>query len=428
MKKRNGIQAIPTAIIAGIISVTLVVGIAGAAAFSSPPSNAIDILWADYCGRISDSLCATPTPSPSPTPSPTPVVTPSPTPVITPSPTPVITPSPTPTATPVVTPSPTPVITPSPTPPTAGSYIIMSRANLLALPTSGAAWQGVLSWAAKTPDVNLGDLNSNGDIIALAKGLVYARTGDAAKKTEVIQTLDKVRASGISRALELGRGLGAYVLAADLVDYRDSVFLTWVGQQFTRPTSGGPTNLNNCASIRPNNWGTWCRSSVTIAHIYLGQSITNDIAMFRGWLGERSQYAGFTYGDLSWQCNSSTPVGVNPVGCLKSGHLIDGVLPDDQRRAGNFSWPPPCENYVAEALQGTTLEAIVLERAGNPSWDWSSQAIKRAVDFKYNNNCSFTGDDSFIPFVIDAKYGTDYAGSIPAQPGKGSGYYDWLFQ
>jgi hypothetical protein len=396
--------------------------LAAAPAFASPPPNALEILWSDYCARTSDPLCATATSTPTPSPSPTAIPTPSPTPTAAPP-----SPTPTPTASATAIPTPTPAPTPTPSPAT-GGFILISRADLMALPTSGAAWGGVLTQAAKTPNVNLADLDADGDVVTLAKALVYARTGNAARRTEVIAALDRARASGVDRALELARGVGAYVLAADLIGYRDPVFVTWAGAQRTRAVGGGPATLTECAQLRPNNWGTWCRSSLLIIDIYVGASTNLDLAYFRGYLGDRSIYAGFKYGDLSWQANAAAPVGINPVGATKSGHSIDGVLPDDQRRAGSFSWPPPCENYVAEALQGTTLEAIVLARAGFPSWTWSGSAIGRAVEFKYTNACSFVGDDSFIPFVTDHVYGTHHAASPPSQPGKGSGYYDWLFQ
>ena len=59
------------------------------------------------------------------------------------------------------------------------------------------------------------------------------------------------------------------------------------------------------------------------------------------------------------------------------GHSIDGVLPDDQRRGGPFEWPPPRENYVYEALQGATVQAALLSRAGYDAWDWGDQALLR---------------------------------------------------
>ncbi len=402
---------------AGVLAVTGLVA-AASPTVGQPPANALNILWADYCGRVADPACS---PSPSAT-----TATVAPSASVGPTARPSGSTAPSATPTPTLAPTPTPTVAPTP-PPAAGGYILVSAQQLLSRSTSGAAWQGVLDWANRTPDVDLSNLDSSGDVITLAKGLVYARTGDGSYRTGVIAALGKAQQSGVSRALELARGVGAYVMAADLVGYHDPGFMAWAKAQRTRPVSGGPATMDACAAQRPNNWGNWCRSSRLIIDLYVGD--TNDVAtsvkLFAGWLGDRSQYAGYSYGDTTWQADPSKPVGINPVGATKSGHSIDGVLPDDQRRAGSFSWPPPCENYVSEALQGATLEATVLTRAGYPAWQWSDQALRRAVDFKYANGCPFIGDDSDVPFVTDAAYGQHNAGSAPSQPGKGGGYGDW---
>ena len=82
--------------------------------------------------------------------------------------------------------------------------------------------------------------------------------------------------------------------------------------------------------------------------------------MFKGWLGDRSQYSGFKFGDMSWQADPANPVGINRKGALIQGKSVDGVLPDDQRRSGGFVWPPPKENYVWAALGSTFVEAELL--------------------------------------------------------------------
>ena len=111
-----------------------------------------------------------------------------------------------------------------------------------------------------------------------------------------------------------------------------------------------------------------------------------------------------------------------------AGHSIDGVLPDDQRRSGGFRWPPPKENYVWEALQGATLEAELLGRAGYPAWDWSDQALLRAVNWLYKvDHYPAQGDDSWLPWLIDRRYGTDFHTSAPSTPGKNFGFTDWLY-
>jgi hypothetical protein len=156
--------------------------------------------------------------------------------------------------------------------------------------------------------------------------------------------------------------------------------------------------------------------------------ITGAAQVFKGWLGDRSAYASFDYGDLDWQCDPSKPVGINPKGCMKNGHSIDGVVPDDQRRAGGFSWPPPKENYVWEGLQGALAQAMILHRAGYDVWNWEDQAILRAVNWLHDQaNFPAEGDDTWEPFVINHFYGTNFPTSSTSRPGKNLGWTDWLF-
>jgi len=138
-----------------------------------------------------------------------------------------------------------------------------------------------------------------------------------------------------------------------------------------------------------------------------GDSRSTSANVFKGWLGDRSTYADFSYGNLDWQCDPSKPVGINPKGCTKNGHPIGGVLPDDQRRAGGFSWPPPKENYVWEGMQGALAQAMILHRAGYDVWNWEDQALLRAVTWLHEQaNYPADGDDTWEPFVINHFYGT----------------------
>lgn len=393
------------------------------AAEASPPPDALAILWADYCQRTEDTRCST-TPQPSATPSPTVSLTPSATPSATTSPKPSSTPSPTPTAT--ATASPTPTSPPSTSP---GTFIGPPVAGL---PTSGSAWTSLVTQANKTPSVNLADLNSDGDVITLAKALVYARTGDANYRASVISALGKAQASGVSRALELARGLGAYILAADYIGYRDPQFVAWVKAQLTRPVSSGPANLIKCHEQRPQNWGTWCGSSRVIADLYLGDTadLAKAITVWKGYLGDRSAYAGFSYGTLSYQCDSSKPVGINPP-CVKSGVDLNGVLPDDQRRQEDGGGPKfptvVCENYVHEALQGATLALAVLAENGTDLWSASQNALHRAYTWLYAHGCKATGDDTGTPWVVNHYTGASFP-TDPANPGKGITAQDWLWR
>ena len=147
---------------------------------------------------------------------------------------------------------------------------------------------------------------------------------------------------------------------------------------------------------------------------------------FAAW---RSAYAGFSWGDTSWQCDPARPVGINPAGCVRDGHSLDGVLPDDQRRGGSYTWPAPKENYVWEALQGAVLQAELLYQGGHGAWGWQDSALRRAVRWLVEvNGYPAEGDDTWIPWLIDARYGTSYHGSAPSRSGKNFGFTDWLYR
>lgn len=341
---------------------------------------------------------------------------------------------PLPTATPLPTAIPSATPTPKP-PPNDARGIWISPAELAQLPMSGEAWQNVKSEADKsagTPD--LSDQDQRNNVTVLAKALVFARTGQESYRQEVRRQLEMaIDTEKGGRTLALGRELVAYVIAADLIDLKNydsafdqNQFRPWLRRTLSEELSG--RTLVSTHEDRPNNWGTHAGASRIAVALYLGDQAELDRAamVFKGWLGDRSAYAGFEYGDLSWQCDPSKPVGVNPKGCTKEGHSIDGVLPDDQRRAGGFKWPPPKENYVWEGLQGALVQAVLLHRAGYDVWNWEDQALLRAVKWLHEQaNYPAQGDDTWQPHIINYYYGTNFPAPVPASPGKNMGWTDW---
>jgi hypothetical protein len=310
-----------------------------------------------------------------------------------------------------------------------------SVAELARLPMSGDAWNRLKAAADSEPGTaNIADQNSQHDTNTLAAALVYARSGDTryrAKAAGAITSAIGTERGG--RTLALGRNLVSYVIAADLIDLRsydantDGRFHAWLASVRNEALDG--RTLISTHEDRPNNWGTHAGASRVAVDLYLGD--TRDLAraaqVFRGWLGDRGAYAGFSYGELSWQADPSRPVGINPKGAMKEGHTIDGVVPDDQRRAGSFRWPPPQENYVWEGLQGALVQAELLYRAGYDAWDWSDNALLRAVTWETEiANFPARGDDSWQIWLVNHAYGTHFPTS-PAQTGKNMGFTDWLY-
>lgn len=316
--------------------------------------------------------------------------------------------------------------------------IWISPAELAMLPLSGPSFmnvKGIADQPCRPPD--LGNQNETGNACVLAKALMYARTGRNSYLDEVLSAVRAIASMAPyrGRALSLGRKLPTYVIAADIVDLKtrdpglDASFRARIKDLLTTPTTSGPRSLIECHERRPNNWGTHCGAARATVAAYLGdqRELARVARVFKGWLGDRSSYAGFEYGsDLSWQCSPAVQVGINPKGCVRNGHSVDGVLPDDQRRAGGFTWPPPRENYVYEALQGAMVEAVILQRAGYDVFQWQDQALLRAFQWLYTeDNFPPQGDDLWLMPLVNYYYGTNFPCEVSIKAGKNMGWTDW---
>jgi alginate lyase len=322
--------------------------------------------------------------------------------------------------------------------------IWISPAELAQLKMEGGHWQRLKGQAqalAGSPNLSAQEQKNNGYV--LAKALVYARCRlepahmqcndiplGSLHDEVVSQVMSAMRTETGGRTLALGRKLAAYVIAADLVALppdKDQIFQGWLHDVRSKILVDGKT-LIATHEERPNNWGTMAGASRAAVAAYLKD--TADLArtaqILKGWLGDRSTYAGFKYGELSWQCDPSIPVGINPKGCMRAGHSIDGVLPDDQRRAGPFTWPPPQENYVYEALQGAIVQAVILHRAGYDPFNWADKALLRAYQWLRNDaDFSAKGDDTWQLPLVDCFYGTNLWDGRLTSSGKNMGWTSW---
>jgi hypothetical protein len=343
------------------------------------------------------------------------------------------TPTAAPTATPTVRPTPAPTSTPPvPLAPTTGT-ILIDRAALLALPTTGTAWTALKARAdlpAGSP--NLSNQDDPNDVTALAKALVYARTGVTRYRDETISMLKAAVGSEYpGDALGIARGVAPLVLSADLVGWRDPAWMSWLSKLRTWSNPDRGFTLISIHEQRPNNWGTHAGAGRIAADLYLGDMV--DLAraakVFEGYVGNRAAYAGFRYGDdLTWQANAVSPVGINPRGSSVGGMNVDGIMPDDMRRGGSRPTVGDLgQMYTWEALQGTLLQAELLSRRGYSTWAWQEQAILRAFTKINALGYRATGDDAWQPWLVNKRYGTSFGATLGTYPGKSFGYTDWLY-
>lgn len=340
-------------------------------------------------------------------------------------------------------PPPPPDPDPEPVPVHTGIWI--GAEEIAKLPMEGAAWDNVLAAAQQeTSNPNIANQNDMTDVYTLAKALVHARAGEGRYLDEVANTLFWAMLTETGAGiLAVARNLLGYILAADIINLKethpdfDENFRDWLSniRHVVFDGAGPSLSIIQCHEQRPNNFGTHAGAARIAIALYLGDTaeLERAAAVFHGWLGNRDSYVGFKFGDLDWQVNPLNPVGVNPMGAMIDGHDVDGVLPDDQRRGGGFTWPPPRENYVFEALQGAVVQAQLLTRAGYPAWDWCDTALLRAanwlhthpVDSDGNAGYPAEGDDRWITWLVNAAYGSFFPVVTPTSPGKSMGFTDW---
>jgi hypothetical protein len=339
----------------------------------------------------------------------------------------------------------------------AEDYLLMPRAELLSLPTSGTPWTALktvadASWGAP----NLCDQDARHGTEALAGALVYARTGDSSYYSKTRNAV--LAAIGTERSdctvLSIGRQLGAYVLAADFIRLGgsdDDRFRSWLSSMRTRIFTGHSRwqTIVGTHEDSANNWGAFAGAARIAASLYLGDGadVQRAAAVLRGFLGNRDAWSSFRgQGDTNdlltdkireFACDPS-PTGFVPVNpdCSRLGINLDGAIVNDVSRDDvGLVWPvgPTGIGYTLESLQGLIFQTELLYRNGYPgAWSWSNSALQRVARLVSRNGLA--GGTSWntaqvnlhVPWLLNFRYGM----SLPTRPagyGRTLGYTDWLY-
>lgn len=331
-------------------------------------------------------------------------------------------------------------------PPSASAGILLSAAEIAALPTSGAGWDAVMA-RVNTPyggayAMGIRD-DSNKDVLAHA--LAGARLNSTSYKTFVRDKIALMMSKGrdTNDVLSTLRNLQAYIIGADLIALRsfdpalDSQFRTWLNAEirFVYAGGGGGGSVIGTHDKKPNNFGTHAGACRVAAALYLGDTAEFNRArdVWQGWAtGEPTLIpAGYAWKPTNWHHNSARKRGINEAGASRDGNSFDGVIPEDQERAGEYTgvWPPVSTNYIHGATDGMTLAFWMMARKGVDCWNWANQAAKRQMVWKQTVGGSqpYSGFRWQVP-VIEKIYGLSWADHDPAGTSTNFGYADWWAQ
>ena len=266
-----------------------------------------------------------------------------------------------------------------------------------------------------------------------------------AYKNKVITLLGQAKASAplgtsapklTNSILSLGRQLGAYVMAADYIGYRDPAFVSWVSAIRAQDYGGHSRwyTLTRTATNSANNWGTFALASLTVADAYL----QDQGGLARDWLLWKSygdingndfettsdfkqRGAGWVCAPLTYSGDANLPIAIGQATC--TDNRKEGAALEDAART-TF---PTVGNYPAEAAQGYVLTAEVLQKQGYDAWNVNSkQACRNAAWRQRMGNLNFSNADHYVNWVINKRCGFTQP-TQPAGYGRVWGFTDWLY-
>jgi hypothetical protein len=383
-----------------------------------------------------------PTPTATVQPTPTTTVQPTPTTTVAPISVPAASSGPTPTPVPITSPTPVPIShTPVPSAApvaAAGSHVWLSTTALLALPMHGAAWDRVAATRFVGANANVSDQDSNHDIATMGAALYAVRTGDQATRDRVIAALTAaIGTEAGGRWLAVGRNLGAYVIAADLIGIRSGPIHNWLAQFMTRTLAHN--NSGAQITFRQSAWSSGSNASAqegfayTALAAYLGDRSALDWSWtaYRRYVGDRSSPHRISSNSDAWQLSPSDPVGIQNAGATKNGCSIGGAISNDMSRGGDDLCAPAFTQYPWVGLEGAVPAALVFERAGYPAFAAESSALKRAAEYLYLLRTQTGNVDWYdatrsreVKRLLNWRYGLGY----PAAAGTGGrtfGFTEW---
>jgi hypothetical protein len=332
----------------------------------------------------------------------------------------------------------------APTPPPSGPFapftatagVWINQTELQQLPTSGAAWNSVVSSADVGTGANISDQNSDHDQATLAAAIFAARTGQQRDRA-VAALQSAIGTEQGERWLAVGRNLTGYIIAADLLGIRSGPIYDWLASfrtmRLAHNNSGEPVTFRQSAWASGSNASAQEGAAYAALAVYLGDNemLGWSWNAFRRYAGDRGSPHELSSNSDAWQQVPNDPVGIQNAGASKDGCSIDGAISNDMSRGGEDLCTPGHTQYPWVGLDGAVPAALILSRAGYPAWDVANQALRRAAVYLMGLDQSGNADwwdasqAPMIKHLLNRVYGLGYPVSYPTGPGRTVGFTDY---
>ena len=227
---------------------------------------------------------------------------------------------------------------PEPRSPREGLWIAPDE--LKSLPISGSGWEAMLAIAEGDLDrADVADQDSMHDTNTLACALAAARTGSAELRGKAMDAMTSaIGTEENARWLAIGRNLGAYVIAADVLGVRSGPIYDWLAGFLTRTLRDNNTD----EQVPAGNWSSGWNASAQMGFVTAALCVyTNDSARlvsswdgYRRYCGDRTSPVSEASNSDAWQVTPSDPVGIQDKGATKEGCRLDGAIGNDMSRGG----------------------------------------------------------------------------------------------
>jgi hypothetical protein len=317
----------------------------------------------------------------------------------------------------------------------------ISNEDLMSRPNSGAIWDAVNNRATGAlGTANVSDQDSSHSRNTLAAAYVGVRNNDSAMITKATDALTAaIGTESDARWLAVGRNLGAYIIAADVLDIRSGPIYNWIASFRTIELEDN----NNALITEPFNESAWASGSNASAQegfvysalcVYIEDQDELDWnwMAFRRYCGDRTSTHTITSNNDSWQEIPADPVGIQNLGALATnGANIDGVVSNDMARSNAVATNTPVYNadslYPWVGLNGAGFAALVLHRQGYPAFECSDNALERAFTYLHTLGGQwYDGTEKpDIKWILNVAYGLTYDVVSPVGRPSLIGYTDW---